>query len=77
MKKQWITAGLVLRFAREGDVAVLGELNHQLIRDEGHRNPMTVPELEERMRGWIESSAYRAVILELEGSLVSDQQSLD
>ena len=69
MKKQWTRAGLVLRFAQEGDIAVLGELNHQLIRDEGHRNPMTVPELEDRMRGWIESCAYRAVILELEGSL--------
>jgi predicted acetyltransferase len=69
MKKQWFRAGLALRFAQEGDIAVLSGLNHQLIRDEGHRNPMTVPELEERMRGWIESSAYQAVMLELDGFL--------
>jgi hypothetical protein len=31
--------------------ALLAELNHQLIRDEGHRNRMTVPELKRRMRG--------------------------
>jgi predicted acetyltransferase len=34
-----------------------------LICDEGHRNPMTVPELEERMRGWL-SGEYEAMLFE-------------
>jgi len=42
---------------------MLAELNHQLIRDEGHRNKMTVPELEERMKNWL-TSEYTAVIFE-------------
>jgi predicted acetyltransferase len=45
-------------------------LNHQLIRDEGHRNPMTVPELERRMRDWI-SGEYRAIIYEDGGEVVA------
>jgi predicted acetyltransferase len=51
------------RAATLDDCQRLAELNHQLIRDEGHRNPMTVPELEQRMRGWL-SGKYRAVIYE-------------
>ena len=43
--------------------SLLAELNHQLIRDEGHRNKMTVPELEQRMKGWL-ASEYAAVIFE-------------
>ena len=45
------------------DCALLAELNHQLIRDEGHRNKMTVPELEQRMRDWL-ASEYAAVIFQ-------------
>jgi predicted acetyltransferase len=51
------------RRAALGDCALLAKLNHQLIRDEGHRNRMTIPELEQRMRGWL-SSDYAAVIFE-------------
>lgn len=51
------------RPANPADVSLLAELNHQLIRDEGHRNPMTVPELEERMRGWL-AGEYQAIIFE-------------
>jgi hypothetical protein len=40
------------RAANVGDSEILGELNHQLIEDEGHRNSMTIPELVERMR-WV------------------------
>jgi GNAT superfamily N-acetyltransferase len=39
-------------------------MNHQLIRDEGHRNTMTIPELEKRMRDWIAGGHYCAVIFE-------------
>ena len=49
------------RFATAADLDRLAEWNHQLIRDEGHRNAMTVAELRERMRGWLEGE-YKAVI---------------
>jgi len=51
------------RRATLDDCALLAQLNHQLIRDEGHRNQMTVPELEQRMKGWL-MSEYAAVIFE-------------
>src|SRR5882672_9262508 len=51
------------RRATLSDCALLAELNHQLIRDEGHRNRMTVSELEQRMKGWL-SSEYAAVLFE-------------
>jgi predicted acetyltransferase len=54
---------MTFRWATLNDCALLAELNHQLIRDEGHRNRMTVPELEQRMRGWL-LSEYAAVLFE-------------
>jgi predicted acetyltransferase len=51
------------RKATVDDCAVQAEFNHQLLRDEGHRNRMTVPELEQRMQGWL-SSEYAAVLFE-------------
>jgi len=36
-----------------------GELNQQLIADENHRNTMNVPELERRMKDWLDE-AYEA-----------------
>jgi predicted acetyltransferase len=51
------------RRATVDDSALLAELNHQLIRDEGHRNKMTVPELEQRMRGWLQSE-YTAILFD-------------
>lgn len=45
------------------DAALLGGLNHELIQDEGRRNPMTVAELTERMLEWL-GKEYRAVIFE-------------
>jgi predicted acetyltransferase len=52
------------------DGALLAELNHQLIRDEGHRNRMTVPELEQRMKGWL-ASEYAAMLFENDGEVVA------
>lgn len=59
------------RFATLADVPILAELNHQLIRDEGHRNKMTVPELEVRMQGWLASHEYTAGVFEVEKSVVA------
>ena len=52
------------RTATPEDASALAELNHQLIRDEGHRNPMTVAQLEERMRVWLASGEYQGIIFE-------------
>jgi GNAT superfamily N-acetyltransferase len=55
------------RFATLADAPVLAEMNHRLIRDEGHRNRMTVPELRERMEGWLRGE-YRAAVFECDGA---------
>ena len=44
---------LRLRLASEDDVPLLARMNRRLIEDEGSRNPMSVAELERRMREWI------------------------
>jgi GNAT superfamily N-acetyltransferase len=61
---------LKFRLATLDDCSLLATLNHQLIRDEGHRNRMTVPELEERMKCWL-SAEYRALICEEGGEVVA------
>lgn len=57
---------LTWRFATSEDLGSLAQWNHQLIRDEGHRNPMTVTELAQRMSGWLERE-YQAVIFCVHG----------
>jgi GNAT superfamily N-acetyltransferase len=54
-----------IRFATVEDADALGALNSQLIRDEGHRNSMTVPQLVERMAGWLRGEYEAAVVEEL------------
>jgi len=49
------------RVATPEDASALALLNHQLMRDEGYRNPMSVAELVARMRRWLEGE-YRAVL---------------
>jgi GNAT superfamily N-acetyltransferase len=58
-----------IRFASVDDAETLGALNAQLIRDEGHRNSMTVPQLVERMAGWLRGE-YEAVVVEEGGTVV-------
>ncbi len=53
------------RKAHLADVNLLAEMNHQLIQDEGHRNPMDVPELERRMVDFLEGE-YDAIIFRLD-----------
>jgi len=52
---------LQYRFAMQDDVPLLAEMNQQLIRDEGHRNKMTLTELQGRMSDWLHTE-YTAVI---------------
>jgi GNAT superfamily N-acetyltransferase len=58
------------RYATSSDSLLLAELNHQLIQDERHRNPMTVQELADRMDGWL-AGEYRAVLFEHRGESVA------
>lgn len=51
------------RFAIIADAGLLASLNKQLIEDEGHRNPMSVEQLAERMADWL-AGEYRAVLFE-------------
>ena len=59
------------RRALINDATLLAELNHQLLHDEGHRNrTMSIPELEQRMRGWL-ASEYAAMIFEKDGEVIA------
>jgi GNAT superfamily N-acetyltransferase len=49
------------RHALPTDAAKLALWNHRLIRDEGHRNGMSVEELAKRMEQWLQSE-YSAVV---------------
>ena len=51
------------------DVSLLAVLNKQLIEDEQSNNPMTLKELEERMRGFLRSE-YKAYFFRDEGAVV-------
>jgi GNAT superfamily N-acetyltransferase len=52
------------RVASAEDCPTLAALNAQLRQDEGHRNSMTVAQLEDRMRGWLTSGEYQALLWE-------------
>jgi GNAT superfamily N-acetyltransferase len=52
---------LAWRYASDADLGFLSDWNHQLVRDEGHRNPMTVSQLADRLKGWL-AGEYQAVI---------------
>lgn len=54
---------LTWRYGTEADLDLLAEWNHQLIHDEGHRNPMNMAQLAERMKAWLRGE-YRAAIFE-------------
>jgi GNAT superfamily N-acetyltransferase len=65
--------------ASYADLALLAEWNHQLIRDEGHRNPITVEQLAVRMKEWLRGD-YQAVVFSSEGpvgyALFKQEESL-
>jgi hypothetical protein len=54
------------RRATPADAGRLAALNWQLIRDEGHRNLMSVSQLEGRMTGWL-AGEYEAFLFEDSG----------
>lgn len=55
--------------ANSTDLRDLAVMNHRLIRDEGHRNPMTVLQLQKRMLGWLKKD-YRAWIFKENGESI-------
>jgi predicted acetyltransferase len=57
-------------FATDDDLDLLAEWNHQLIRDEGHRNRMSVAELRARMEQWL-AAEYKAVVFSADGRPVA------
>lgn len=61
---------LTWRYATEADLGLLAEWNHQLIRDERHRNSMTVEQLADRMKGWLHGE-YQAVVYMMDGEPVA------
>jgi GNAT superfamily N-acetyltransferase len=61
---------LTSRRAVPADADLLGALGRQLIEDEGHSSAMTVPELQQRMRVWLEGE-YGAVIFKLRNEVVA------
>ena len=65
MGKRNEKTGRRMKFRRAtlNDCGSIAELNHQLIRDEGHRNQMSVAELEQRMRDWL-AAEYTAILFE-------------
>ena len=65
-----MTIALGHRLATIADVAMLAQMNQHLIEDERHRNPMTLAELETRMRSMLEDD-YTATIFELDNVVVA------
>jgi GNAT superfamily N-acetyltransferase len=61
---------VALEIAGVGDAAELAAMNAALIRDEGHRNRMTVPELAERMARFLSAEGYSARKLALAGRTI-------
>ena len=60
---------MMIRIAQSDDVAILAQMNHDLIRDEGHRCQLDTIELQKRMLEWIRTD-YQAWLFELDGSPV-------
>ncbi len=60
---------MIFRAVTDADLPLLAQMNKRLIEDEGHRNPMTVDQLEQRMRRWL-SGDWDAEILIDDGKIV-------
>jgi len=64
------TNAMNYRRATENDCSLLAKLNHQLISDEGHRNRMAVPELEQRMNDWL-AKEYSAILFSIADDVIA------
>jgi len=57
------------RSATVEDASVIAPMNAQLIRDQGHRNTMTVTQLADRMAEWLKGE-YQAYLFEFESETI-------
>ena len=60
---------LELRRADLADIPILAAMNRQLIADERSRNPMSLAQLDARMRGWL-TGEWQAVLIVRSGEVV-------
>lgn len=56
---------LTCRQASTNDVALLASMNQHLIADEASRNPMSLAELDSRMKNWLDGD-WQAIVVELD-----------
>ncbi|HKP96974.1 MAG TPA: GNAT family N-acetyltransferase [Fibrobacteria bacterium] len=61
---------IAYKLAVPADAAILAPMNKRMIEDSGHRNPMTVPELETRMETWLARGEYQVVYAEEDGDIL-------
>ncbi|MEL6148301.1 MAG: GNAT family N-acetyltransferase [Chloroflexota bacterium] len=54
----------ILQIATPDEAPELAHMNRMLIEDEGSPNPMSIQQLEARMRRWLDSGEYEAVIIQ-------------
>jgi len=60
---------MTYRFATQDDIPVLAEMNERLIRDENHRDRLTIASLQSRMTKWL-AAGSRAVLFEEDGQAI-------
>ena len=58
---------ITIETATLDDCPKLAMMNRQLIDDEGNGNTMTIAELEERMRDWLQKGVYSGYMFKLNG----------
>ena len=61
---------LILRRAREPDLAALAELNKQLLEDEGNLVDVSVDALIARHREWMQTGEWSQDVLDVDGTVV-------
>ena len=66
---------LYLRDASSADAKCLAGMNRRLIEDERHDNPMSLEQLAERMRGWLDRGEYRAALFYVSPSAEATRQA--
>ena len=61
---------LTIEIATLNDCPALAVMNQHLIEDEGADNTMTLPELEERIRSWMQAGTYTGYLFKQQGETV-------
>ena len=64
------TSIITIETATPDDCPALALMNRQLIEDEGAGNTMTVAELEDRMRDWLQKGVYTGYVFRLNGEII-------